>query len=262
MPILFPYDRYEMLTEPLTIYYPASEVNLARWILQAVDKAGKQLTNLLQIELPNFEILLVNMEDWPFVPHSESEEVDSPQPYMTDLTNPPTLVVPLEVDPIFGEATQEKFAFMLYHELTVAYLEDDSRPWPEVTPLWADEWQFKFIALWLSQTLDGVNGIVNTDAREQYEDAFEPEADGKTPVTVRGFDWYDDTAPEDYLTYELLLEQFAADLLARYDISVISRFLTLYRVEREEILSDQVTKLLIEALGSHSEEWLEELVYF
>jgi hypothetical protein len=212
--------------------------------------------------MPDFEVLLVNMDDWPLVPHSESEEVDSPHPYMTDVTTPVTLVVPLEIDPIFGEVTPEKFAFMLYHELTVAYLEEDPRPWPEVTPLWADEWQFKFLALWLSQQLKDVQGVVNKDIFAQNEEAFEPEPDGKTPVTVRGFDWYEDTLPDEYLTYELLLEQFAADLLSRYDVSIISRFLALYRVDRSEFLSDQITMLLVEALGPNSEAWLEALVYF
>ncbi|GCE16430.1 hypothetical protein [Dictyobacter kobayashii] len=262
MPMLFPYDHYETLNEPFTVYYPASEQELARLVTDKIDAAGKQLSNLLHIDLPDFEVLLVDMEDWPLVPHSESEEVDSPHPYITDLTTPPTLVVPTELDPIFGDLTPEKFAFMLYHELTVAFLEDDPRPWPEVAPLWADEWQFKFISLWLSQQLDGVKGVVNKDMREEYAEAFEPEADGKTPVTVRGFDWYDDTTAEEYLTYELLLEQFAADLLARYDISIVQRFLALYRTEQAELLSDQVTKMLVEALGPQSENWLEELVYF
>ena len=45
--------------------------------------------------------------------------------------------------------------------------------------LWADEWQFKCAALWLSQTLDGVQGVVNKDVRGQYADVFEPELDGR-----------------------------------------------------------------------------------
>ncbi|GCF09470.1 hypothetical protein KDI_30340 [Dictyobacter arantiisoli] len=260
--MLFPYDHYKTVIEPFTAYYPVGEETLAHQVLQSLDQAAKQLTALLHVDMPDFEVLLVNMDDWPLVPHSESEEVDSPHPYMTDLTTPATLVVPLEIDPIFGVVTPEKFAFMLYHELTVAYLEDDPRPWPDETPLWADEWQFKFIALWLAQKLNNVEGVVNKDGLEQYEEAFEPELDGKTPVTIRGFDWYEDTTPEEYLTYELLLEQFAADLLKRYNVSVISRFLSAYRVESKQFLSDQVTKMLADALGSGAEEWLEELVYF
>jgi hypothetical protein len=260
--MIFPYDHYEVLTESFTVYYPTGEESLARWVQQTIDNAGARLSKLLNIDMPDFEVLLVNMDDWPLVPHSESEEVDSPHPYMTDVTTPVTLVVPLEIDPIFGEVTPEKFAFMLYHELTVAYLEEDPRPWPEVTPLWADEWQFKFLALWLSQQLKDVQGVVNKDIFAQNEEAFEPEPDGKTPVTVRGFDWYEDTLPDEYLTYELLLEQFAADLLSRYDVSIISRFLALYRVDRSEFLSDQITMLLVEALGPNSEAWLEALVYF
>ena len=95
-----------------------------------------------------------------------------------------------------------------------AFLEQDARPWPLESPLWADEWQLQFAALWLFQQLYHTQGIAMTDLHDQYAELFEPEPDGKTPVTVRGFDWYEDTTPQDYLEYTLLLEQFAADLLA------------------------------------------------
>jgi hypothetical protein len=259
--MLFPYEQYKTLPESPTVYYPAGEETLARWVFQTVRKATQQLTQLLNLPLPDMEILVVSADDWSLAPHSELEETSAPHPYWSDATTPPTFVVPVEIDPIFGEFTTEKFAFMLYHELALAYLEDDPRPWPAESPLWADEWQFKFAALWLSYTLDGQRGMVNEDLRAQYADIFEPEADGKTPVTVRGFDWYEDTSTEDYLMYELLLEQFAADLLSRYDASILPRFLTLYRHERP-LLSDTVVEMLVSVLGPQSDQWLEDLVYF
>jgi hypothetical protein len=259
----FPYEQYQTLQEAQTVYYPAGEENFARWVFQTVDRAGTRLSQLFIRPLPEFDLLVVEPDDWPLVPHGEMEETQSPHPYWTDVTEPPTLVVPTEIDPIFGTVTPEKFSFMLYHELALAFLEDDPRPWPEETPLWADEWQFKFVALWLSQQLDGVPGIVNTDLRQQYDDIFEPEPDGKTPATVRGFDWYEDTAAEDYLCYELLLEQFAADLLTRFDVSLLPRFLEKYRTEEhQQLLSDEVTLMLAAVLGPEGETWLEELVYF
>ena len=151
---------------------------------------------------------------------------------------------------------------MLYHELTLAFIETDPRPWPDDYPLWADEWQFKFAALWLSHQLDQVQGVVNKDLHVLYEEIFEPEPDGKTPVTVRGFDWYEDTSSEDYLSYELLLERFAADLLATYQPDILPRFLTLYRREREVLLSEDVTTMLASVLGPDGSEWLDNLVYF
>nr|MDQ2906436.1 hypothetical protein [Chloroflexota bacterium] len=105
-------------------------------------------------------------------------------------------------------------------------------------------------------------GLINKDLHAEYEEIFEPEADGKTPVTIRGFDWFEDTSAEDYLAYELLLEQFAVDLLERYDASILPRFLALYRTERPVLLSDDVTTMLASALGPGSADWLEELVYF
>lgn len=258
----FPYERYEILAEPLTLYYPTGHEDRARWVSQTVTTATKQLTQLLHQQMPTMTILLVDAADWLLAPRNEEEDIRAPHPYWTDATSPPSLVVPPELDPIFGIPTQEKLAFILYHEVTLAFLEHDPRPWPDNAPLWADEWQLKFAALWLFYQLHAQQGVVNKDLYEQYAEIFEPEPDGKTPVTVRGFDWYEDTSAEDYLIYELLLEQLAADLLANYDAQILPRFLTLYRTQRATLLSDDVTEMLGTALGSGGVEWLENLVYF
>ncbi len=260
--MLFPYERYETLAEPLTIHYPTGGESRARWVCQKIDRAGQLLTQLLGQPMPELEILLVATTDWHLAPRDEADELDKPHPYWTDTTSPSCIVVPLEIDPIFGEPTQEKLAFALYHELALAFLGNDPRPWPDEYPLWADEWQLKFAALWLSQQIDGQQGVVNKDLHEQYAEIFEPEPDGKTPVTVRGFDWYEDTTPEDYLCYELLLEQFAADLLAQYSPEILPRFLALYRTDRNVFLSDEVTEMLGMVLGPGGVEWVEGLVYF
>ncbi|HEX4205396.1 MAG TPA: hypothetical protein VHZ51_14630 [Ktedonobacteraceae bacterium] len=262
MPIDFPYNRYKTLAEPLMVYYPAGEEPHARWIGQTLERAGNELSQLFGRPAPEMEIVLVDPSDWELAPHDDADEVASPYPYWTEVTTPPTFVVPVELDPILGEWTSEKLAFALYHELVLAFLEDDPRPWPEEYPLWADEWQIKFVAMWLSYQLDHQQGMIHSDLKAQYADIFEPEPDGKTPVTVRGFDWFDDTEAEDYLCFELLLEQFAVDLLARYDIKAVCRFLAAYRQEQAHLLSDDVTAMLEAALGPGSGEWLEALVYF
>jgi hypothetical protein len=258
----FPYERYKLQEAPLKIYYPADEEKLARWVVSTIEKARTLLTQLLDQEPPELQILLVQAEDWESAPRDEDEEPGTPYPYLTDVTSLPSIVIPGELGALYGQLTQEKLAFIIYHALTLAFLENDARPWPENYPLWADEWQLTFTALWLAQQLDEQRGIVNKDLHEQYIDIFEPEADGKTPVTIRGFDWYEDTAPEDYLTFELLLEQFAADLLAHYDIAVLPRFLAQYRRPHEALLSDEVVAMLGSALGPEGTEWLEALVYF
>ncbi len=260
--MLFPYERYKTLAESLTVYYPDGEETRARQAFQLIEKAGQLLSQLLDQPMPELEIVLVAQDDWPLAPHDEAGQEEYPHPYWTEATSPPSVVIPAEIDPIFGELTQEKLAYMLYHELALAFIEADPRPWPEEYPLWADEWQLKFAALWLSHRLDHVQGVVNKDLHELYAEIFEPEPDGKTPVTIRGFDWYEDTSPEDYLCYELLLEQFAADLLAAYNPDILPRFLTLYRTERETLLSEDVTTILASVLGPNSAEWLDNLVYF
>jgi|SRR5579863_695170 len=260
----FPYETYETLAEPLTVYYPMGEEDIARWAFLAIEKGGQWLSGLLNLPMPELEILIVAPTDWGLAPRDEDDEDDmaNPHPYWTDTVSPPCLVVPLELGAIFGTPTQEKLAFMLYHELTLAYLESDPAPWPEEYPLWADEWQLKFAALWLYRKLSGQPGIINTDLFEKYAEIFEPEEDSKTPITIRGFDWYEDTNAEDYLCYELLLEQFANDLLANYEPEILPRFLAQYRSGRDVLLSEDITEMLASVLGAGGDEWLDNLVYF
>lgn len=261
----FPYAQYQVLEGPLKTYYPAGQEELARQILQEVDRAGTLLGQLLGLSMPEMELLIVAAADWEFTPQEDEEEAGGPTamlPYWTDVTEPPTLVVPEQMDEIIGEATSEKRSLLLYHELAHAFLEHDSRPWPEEAPLWADEWQLQFAAFWLFQQIHGQVENITADLHQQFAEIFEPEPDGKTPVTIRGFDWYEDTTPEDYLEYVLLLEKFAIDLLARYDATILPRFLERYRQDVPALLSDEVTLMLAEVLGPEGEEWLEELVYF
>lgn len=263
----FPYERYELLAEPLRVFYPTGEEAQARWVAQTIDAAGKLLTTLLEQPMPEMEILLVASADWGTAPPEDFAEpgtdgVNKTLPYWADAIHSSYIVIPTELDPIVGAPAQEKLAFLLYHELTRAFLENDPRPWPDEYPLWADEWQLQFAAVWLSQQINGQQGIVTRDLHQKYAEIFEPEEDGKTPMTVRSFDWYDDTSPEDYLCFDLLLELFAANLLKHYGPEVLPRFLILYRKDHRVLLSDDVTEMLGSVLGPGGIEWLEGLVYF
>lgn len=258
----FPYAHYETLTEPTKILYPTGQDDMARWIAQTVKQAESLLTHLLSMPLPEIELLLVAEADWDEAPRDEPDQPNILLPYWTDVTSPPCIVIPERLAPLLGASTREKLAFLLYHEITHACLVADTRPWPDQSPLWGDEWPLQFAALWLAQQIDGQQGVVMQDLHAQNVEIFEPEADGKTPMTIRGFDWYEDTTVEDYLLYNLLLEQFALDLLAHYSPEILPRFLALYRKKVDILLSDEVTEMLATALGPGGTEWLEELVYF
>ena len=76
--MLFPYDRYQTSTEPFTLFYPAGEEQLARWISATLTKASQALSSLLAQPVPEFEVLIVKPEDWPLVPHGDLEEGHTP----------------------------------------------------------------------------------------------------------------------------------------------------------------------------------------
>jgi hypothetical protein len=260
----FSLERYQTLPGRWTIWYPDGQEELAHSVQQTVEQAATLLGNLLGQQPPALEVLVAATADWEYVPPEDIEASGPPQvllPYWTDVTEPPTLVVPEQMDQVMGEATPAKLALLLCHEVAHAFFEDDPRPWPEDSPLWADEWPLQFAAFWLFRQIHGSIEDITADLHQQFAESFQPEADGKTPVTVRGFDWYEDTSPEDYLEFALLLENFAVDLLSRYDESILPRFLDRYRRE-EPLLSDDVTLMLASVLGEGGEEWLESLVYF
>jgi hypothetical protein len=258
----FPYEKYKRVAEPFSVYYSESQDSLVHLIIQSVDQASQRLMQLLGRSGPNLQIILVAPEDWHVTPHDDPEEPGNALPYWTSITHPLSLVIPSQLDPIIGLPTREKLIYLVYTVLTQAFLENDPRPWPEESPLWADEWQMQFAALWLMQQINGQSGIVMKDLHEHYAEIFEPELDGKTPVTIRGFDWYEDTSAEDYLIFNLLLEQFAADLQLKYSPEILPRFLDLYRNDYSVLLSDDITNMLAGILGPGGAEWLENLVYF
>ena len=257
-----PYEKYEKIEEPLTIYFPRGQGSLARSILQTVDRASQGLIRLLGHAAPKMELILVAPEEWHATPHDDPEEPVDALPYWTTVTKTPSIIIPTHLDPIVGRATQEKLAYLIYTVLAQAFLESDSRPWPEESPLWADEWQVQFAALWLMLDLHGHHGIVMNDLHEWHAVIFEPELDGKTPVTIRGFDWYEDTSEEDYLIFNLLLEQFAVDLLLKFSPEILPRFLEVYRNDYGVLLSEDVTDMLAGVLGPGGSDWLENLIYF
>jgi hypothetical protein len=258
----FVYEKYERVAGPFSAYYPEGRDSLVHVIMRTVDEASRRLQQLLGQPGPKMQVILVAPADWQMMPHDDPEEPGNAIPYWTNMTYPPSLVVPSQLDPIVGLPTQEKLMYLVYTVLAQAFLENDPRPWPGESPLWADEWQIQCAALWLMQQVHGQSGIVMQDLHEQYVEIFEPESDGKTPVTIRGFDWYEDTSEEDYLIFNLLLEQFAADLLPKYGPEILPRFLDLYRNDESVLLSDDVTAMLAGILVPGGAVWLENLVYF
>jgi hypothetical protein len=258
----FPFEKYERVSGPFSVYYSEGQDSLVHAIIQSVDQASQMLKQLLGQPRPNMQIILAAQADWHVMPHDDPEEPDNALPYWTNVTNPSSLVIPSQLDPIIGLPTLEKLVYLVYTVLAQAFLESDPRPWPEESPLWTDEWQIQFAALWLMQEINGQSGIVMKDLHDRYAEIFEPELDGKTPVTIRGFDWYEDTSNEDYLIFNLLLEQFAADLQLKYSPEILPRFLDLYRNDYSVLLSDDITDMLAGILGPGGAEWLENLVYF
>ena len=104
----FPYEQYKTLAEPLKVYYPASQGELARTLAQEVDQASQLLAQLLGLPAPEMVLLLVAPADWEFAPPEDADEDAAPEtmlPYWTDATEIPTLVVPEQMEMLSSSST-------------------------------------------------------------------------------------------------------------------------------------------------------------
>src|SRR5512135_3345149 len=152
--MLFPYEKYKRVAGPFTVYYSKSQESLVHVIIQTVDQASQKLEQLLGQSGPKMQVILVAPADWHMMPHDDPEEPGNALPYWTTVTHPPSLVIPSQLDPIVGLASQEKLIYLVYTVLVQAFLENDPRPWPGESSLWADEWQIQFAALWLMKQIN------------------------------------------------------------------------------------------------------------
>src|SRR5260370_24901298 len=97
----FPYEQYTTLAEPLKTFYRGGKDELAQRVVQEIEHAGKVLSELLGQPMPPLEILIAAAADWEFIPKEDEDEGEGPAtmlPYWTDVTSPPTLVVPEQMD--------------------------------------------------------------------------------------------------------------------------------------------------------------------
>ena len=72
--MLFPYEKYEIETEPFSVYYSESQDSLVHLIIQSVDQASQRLMQLLGRPGPNLQVILVAPADWHVTPHDDPEE--------------------------------------------------------------------------------------------------------------------------------------------------------------------------------------------
>ena len=136
MPRGGPLQGYRRLdgTAPV-VHAPLLEERAAE-VRDLLETGATALSEILAVEPPGIEALLVADEDWEEAPRENQRPYPPGLPYFTRATRPPTLVLPQTLSPAFRPRTAATGALVVWHELAHAFLLREPLP---RTPAWLRE---------------------------------------------------------------------------------------------------------------------------
>jgi hypothetical protein len=220
------------------LYAPHLEAK-AREVRDHLGEGYRTLSGMLSVGPPGITALLVADEDWIDAPRDNAHPYPPGLPYFTRSVEPPALVLPEELSPVFGPRTAATLPLAVWHELAHAFLL--SR---EVvrTPAWLGE----FVPQAASAAIAERVGLSLDDHLSQV--------DKKPGFTLRGL--RGPAGAGDQMLFQNLLLVLAVAALEEFGEGLLRRlFYSLW--ERDEIVDEErAEELLAGALGPGGREWL------
>jgi hypothetical protein len=220
------------------LYAPRLETQ-ALEVRDYIGEGYTALSGMLSVEPPGIRALLVADEDWKEAPRENAGPYPPGLPYFTRSVEPPALVLPAELSPVFGPRTNATLPLTVWHELAHAFLL--SR---EVvrTPAWLGE----FVPQAASAAIARRSPLSLEDHLSRIE---------KEPgFTVRGF--RGPAGARDQMSFQNLLLVLAAAALEDFGDGFLRRLYYYLWDEVEMVNEDRAEELLADALGPGGREWL------
>jgi hypothetical protein len=229
---------YERLDGGIPVAHPPGMEERATELLRILEAGTSSLSEILGVEPPELEALLVADGDWEDAPRDNARPYPLGLPYFTRTVRPPTLVLPETLSPAFQPRTAATGALVVWHELAHAYLLRE----PLVrTPSWLRE----FVPQALSAAVAKRKGLPLEEHLAQI---------GRDPgVTVRGFS---STDAERQMTFQNLLLLLGAATVERFGDAFLRTLAHALWEEREVVGEERAEELLADALGPGGREWL------
>jgi hypothetical protein len=230
---------YESLDGNIPVLHaPRLEVK-SREIGEYLQEGYRALSRVLSAGTPEIAAVLVADEDWRDAPRDNALPYPPGLPYFTRSVEPPLLVLPESLSPVFGPKTGAMLPLIVWHELAHAFLL--SR---EVvrTPVWLGEFVPQAASVAIARRAGLPLGAHLS--RIEREPGF----------TVRSF--RGPGGPEDQMSFQNLLLVLAEAALDAFGEALLERlFYGLW--EQDEIVDEErAEELLAEALGPGGREWL------
>jgi hypothetical protein len=229
---------YERLDGGIPVAHPPGMEERATELLRILEAGTSSLSEILGVEPPELEALLVADGNWEDAPRDNARPYPLGLPYFTRTVRPPALVLPETLSPAFQPRTAATGALVVWHELAHAYLLRE----PLVrTPSWLRE----FVPQALSAAVAKRTGLPLEEHLAQI---------GRDPgVTVRGFS---STDAERQMTFQNLLLLLGAATVERFGDAFLRTLAHALWEEREVVGEERAEELLADALGPGGREWL------
>jgi hypothetical protein len=199
----------------------------------------RSLAEVLSAEPPAIAALLVADEDWDEAPRENARPYPPGLPYFTRSAEPPALVLPEELSPVFGPRSEATLPLTVWHELAHAFLLKR-----EVvrTPAWLREFVPQASAA-------AVAHRVGLSLEEHLL-----RIDRETGITVRGF--RGPAGAEDQMSFQNLLLLLGAAALEEFGEGFLKKLVNALWEEDEIVDEARAEELLEDALGPGGREWL------
>ena len=231
------YERLE--GGALPVVHPPGLVRRGAEVRDLLEVGTTSLSELLRVEPPEIEALLVADEDWGKAPRENEHPYPPGLPYFTHAASPPTLVLPVTLSPTFRPRSAATGVLVLWHELAHAFLLRE--PLPRTPP-----WLREFLPQALSAALARRAGLsLNEHLRE---------IDHDPGFTVRGFEGRADAARQ--MAFQNLLLALGAAAVEEFGEGFLGELAHALWSERGVVGEDRAEELLAISLGPGGREWL------
>ena len=230
---------YERLAGGIPVVYPPALVERAAEVRNLLERGASALSEILAVEPPALEALLVADEDWREAPRENEHPYPPGLPYFTRAAKPPALVLPETLSPTFRARTPMTGALIVWHELAHAFLLRE--PVPRATA-----WLREFVPQALSAAVAHRAGFPLDEHLSEIE---------RHPgLTVRSCSGR--PGPGRQMAFQNLLLALGAAALEEFGERFLRTLAHALWSEQDVLGEERAEGLLAESLGQGGWEWL------
>jgi hypothetical protein len=230
---------YASLDGEVHVHYSPRLAEKAVEVQGYLAQGYRTLAQILSVGPPEIAALLVADEDWDEAPRENARPYPPGLPYFTRSVEPPALVLPEVLSPVFGPRTEATLPLTVWHELAHAFL---LRQEVVRTPAWLRE----FVPQAAAAAVARRAGLSLDEHLSRI--------DRDTGFTVR--DFRGQASAGDQMSFQNLLLLLGAAAMEEFGDGFLKKLVDALWEEDEIVDEERAEKLLADALGPDGRQWL------